>query len=244
MSEDLNNILSGVEAKEPEAVEPEKAEPEKAEAEPVEQEKVEEPEKSEESADDTPKDIPYAVFKSTREDLRGQLEETRRELERVRASQQPKPEPEKAPDILENPEAYNTYVANQVNQAVTRTKLEQSRFFAEREFGKGEVEEAMGFFDQNPHLSHQFLNEPSPFHSAVEFVRKQKVANEIGNDPAAYKEKLKAEILKEIEADMAAKQAKAIAQKAAPSMANVNGSGGQRDPGWSGPTQLDGLIGQ
>lgn len=241
---DLDNILSGVKAVDPaEAPQEEQPEPEKVEAAPevpAEPETVE-PEKAEEKSED-PKDIPYAVFKSTREDLKGQLDEARRELARLQMQNQPKQEPPKTPDIYEDPEGYQKYLQGTVRQQMTGQKLQMSRFFAERELGREAVDEAVKFFDQNPQLSYQFLDAPSPYHAAVEYVKAQKTAAEIGPDPVAYRERLEQEIRQKIEAEMAAKQATAMAQRKAPSMANVNGSGGQRDPGWQGPADLDSLL--
>lgn len=237
---DLDNILSGVEAVEAEAPQ---------EAEEVTAPETDQPEteaapeaKVEEKAEEEPKDIPYAVFKSTREDLKGQLEATRRELDQFRQSQQPKAEPPKIPDVFEDQEGYTKTVLGAVQQQAVQQKLEMSRFFAEREFGKETVNEVVEYFNHHPDLSHQFVNAPSPFHAAVEFVNAQKAAQEIGPDPVAYKAKVEQEIRQKIEAEMAAKQVAEMGQKKAPSMANVNGSGGQRDPGWQGPSDLNQLL--
>lgn len=246
MSDNLDNILSGVEAVEPEA--PETDQPEQAETAPEPEQAEAQPEQTDEKpdtpAEKEPDNIPYAVFKSTREDLKAQLAEARAEAQRLQQqSQQPKQEPEAAPDVLEDQEGFTRSIVGGVQQQMTQQKLQMSRFFAEREFGGDTVKEAIAFFDQNPQLSHQFLNEPSPFHAAVEFVQKQKAAAEIGPDPAAYRQKLEAEIRQKIEAELAAKQVSEMASKSPPSMANANGSGGQRDPGWQGPSSLDSILG-
>jgi hypothetical protein len=235
---DLDNILSGVEAQAeaPEPVEQPEEQPEVAET--PEEPPAEKPEEE-------PKDIPYAVFKSTREDLKSQLEATRRELEQIRKSQQPKQEAPKIPDVFEDQEGYTKTVLGSVEQRMMAQTLQTSRFFAEREFGQDEVKEAASLFDDPRHRAaySEVMQSPSPFHAAVEYLRQQKAAAEIGPDPMAYKQKLEAEIRQKIEAELAAKQAKDMASKRAPSMANVNGSGGQRDPGWQGPVGLDQLIG-
>ena len=183
--------------------------------------------------------VPLAVFKSMRDDLKTQIDQVKSQL-----TPQRQPEPVKAPDMFEQPEQYQQFVSQQIQGARTSTKLEMSRFMAEREFGKEAVDEVVQYFDQNPQLSHQFVNEPSPFHAAKAYVDAQRTAQEIGNDPAAYKAKMEAEIRAKIEAEMAAKQAQDMAAKAAPSLANTNGTGGKTDPGWSGPTPLESLIGE
>lgn len=238
---DLESVLSGVEPDPSPMPEPE-APPETPEPE-VKAEQPEPPaEQPEPSEPETPKNIPYGVFKSTREDLKGQISDLQRQLEANRPVAQP--EPVQLPDVIEDQQGYTNHVQGMVQQATIGQKMQMSRFFAEREFGAKAVQEATAFFDDKPQLSQQFVGEPSPFHAAVEYVKAQKAAQEIGSDPEAYKAKLEEEIRAKVQAEMAAQQATEMAGKAPPpSMANVNGSGGQRDPGWQGPTSLNGLIG-
>lgn len=241
---DLNEILTG-EKPEPEAVEAQPEAPEQAEAE--EPAKVEEPPaeapQEEPKAEEDPKDIPYAVFKSTREDLKGQLEEARAELARIRQEQQqPKREPEKAPDMYEDPEGFTSYMSRQMQQMRLSTIADVSETMAMEVFGEETVQKA---FDavKAAGVGQQFVNSRHPYGEMVKWYRQQQVVREIGDDPVAYRESLEKEIRQKIEAEIAAKQAQEMASKAPPSMANVNGSGGQRDPGWQGPTPLDKLIG-
>lgn len=222
-----------------------------AEQEPVEQqEEQQEPEQQEATAETPPEEtpeppeqpqeqtVPLAVFKSMRDDLKSQIDSVKSQLNR------PAPEPVQVPDVIEDPQEYHNFVAKQIADARTSTKLEMSHFMAEREFGKEAVDEVVEYFEKNPQLSHQFLNTPSPFHAAKEYVDAQKTAKEIGKDPAAYEAKIEAKIRAKIEAELAAKQAQEMAAKAAPSLANTNGSGGKTDPGWAGPTDLTSLIGE
>lgn len=238
MSDEIDEMLSQESEQEsvsePEAEAPEAPE-EKAEAPEPPKEPKDEPE-----AKDEPM-VPLSVLKSTREDLRQQLEEMRR---MIGGKQEQRPEAPPPPDVFEDPQKYTQYIGRQVQQSVIAAKLEMSRWQAEREFGKEALDEVIQYFDQNPAQSEQFLRAPSPYHAAKEFYDAQKTAQEIGKDPAAYKAKLEAEIRAKIEAEMAAKQASEMARKPAPSLAGVNGSGGTNDPGWQGPTDLGSLIGE
>jgi len=170
------------------------------------------------------------------------LLEMRRELQDVK-SRLPKAEQPKAPDVFDDPEGYQGYVGKQIEQRAVSQKLESSKFHAEREFGADVVSEAYAYFEAHPEQSQALLGHPSPFHAAVEVYNSQKVAQEIGNDPAAYAAKVKASVRAEIEAEMVAKQARDNAGKFAPSMANVTGTGGGPKTSWAGPTSLDSLIG-
>lgn len=214
-----------VEQQEPEAQE-QAAEPETPEPEP---EKVE-PEKEAEPS------VPLSVFKAMRDDLKGKMDQL--------AAQMPRPEPAKAPDLLEDPEAYQRFIEQRAQQSTVQSKLQMSRFFAEKEYGADAINEVMEYFNQHPQLSHQFIDEPSPFHAAKAFMDAQKTRQEIGDNPQAFKERMKAEIRKELEAEMAAKQAQEMAARSAPSLAGTNGSGGIQNPGWSGPTDLSSIIGE
>jgi hypothetical protein len=223
---DLEQILNG-EQPEPEAVEtPEIPEPEQAEA-PAEVEQVPEPEKEPE-----PQTVPVGV-----------VQELRRELRELKAAQQRQPEAP-APDVFENPDGYREHMQNSIRAAVNGTKLETSRFIAEREFGKEVVDAAFEHFNQHPEQSAALLQHPSPFHAAVEHYNKQRVAQEIGSDPDAYKAKVEAELRKQIEAEMVAKQARDMGGRYAPSMANVTGTGGGPKANWTGPTPLNSVIGE
>jgi len=229
---DLEQILSG-EQPEPETEET-PAEPESEQVE--EQAEVEEPkaevaEPAPEKVDE-PQTVPVGV-----------VQELRRELRELKAAQNKQPE-QPAPDIFENPEGYRDHMQNAVKSATTSTKLEMSRFMAEREYGKDTVDAAFEYFNQHPEQSGALLQHASPFHAAVEHFNKQRVAEEIGSDPDAYKAKLEAELRKKIEAELVTKQVRDAAGKYAPSMANVTGTGGGPKSNWTGPTSLESAIGE
>lgn len=124
-----------------------------------------------------------------------QLSETRAELQRL---QTPKQE---APDWFEDPAKAAQFQNSQIEQQFHSRMLQQSKFLAEREFGTDTVNEAVQFFDQHPQASQQFKEHPSPFHAAVEFYKRQKSLQEIGSDPEAYKQTLREQLRKEVEAE-------------------------------------------
>ncbi|MGB1215538.1 MAG: hypothetical protein ACPG4X_19365 [Pikeienuella sp.] len=214
--QNLDDILSDeVEAETPEVEEPDEVEEVAEEAEPVEPE-VEpeaepeaepEPEKAEE-----PQTVPVAALQEVRRD-----NQELKALLRGMQAQQPQPQPTPAPDVFEDPAGYQQHQQHAVKQMVTQSKLDTSRFLAEREFGKEAVESAVEYFNEHPEKSGALLNHPSPFHAAIDEFNQHRVAMEIGNDPAAYKEKLKAEIMAEVKAEMVAESVSKVA--APPSLA-------------------------
>lgn len=219
---DLEQILSG-EQSEPEA--PEAPEQETTQEE-VKSESEPEPEKAEEAPT-----VPVSV-----------VQELRRELRELKAERH-KAEPKPAPDVFDDPQGYQNYMQAAVRASVTGTKLEMSRFMAEREFGKDVVQAAYDYFDQHPEESAALLESPSPFHAAVEHFNAQRVAKEIGSDPTKWIAEKEAELRAKIEAELVAKQAQAAAGRPAPSMANVTGTGGGPKTNWNGPTPLSSALG-
>lgn len=110
-------------------------------------------------------------------------------------------EAQRRQEAMQDPEQRIQLERERFQQELLTNKLQQSRFLAEREYGAEEVKAAYAFFDQHPQLSHQLMSHPSPYHAAVEFYRRQKIADEVGSDPEAWRarerEKLRAELLAE-----------------------------------------------
>jgi hypothetical protein len=139
-------------------------------------------------------------------DERDRRQRAERELEeqrqwRANFEAQQRQAQQQAPDFFEDPDQRLQYERQSLNASVMRLKLEQSRFLAEREFGADLVKETYAFFDQNPALSHQFVSHPSPFHAAVEFYKRQKVAEEIGADPEAWRQREREKLLEQLRAE-------------------------------------------
>lgn len=195
-----------------EQTEPE-VETEEVEAEQVEAEAAPEPEtgEPEEAAPpaavepEKPGSIPISALLDERE-RRQKAEREAEELRKFRQQIEAHRHQQPAPDFFQDPDQRLAYERQQFQTQFTAMKLQQSRFLAEREFGADVVNEAYAYFDEHPQLSHQLLNHPSPFHAAVEFYKKQKVAEEIGADPEAWKAKqvetLREQLRQELMAEM------------------------------------------
>ena len=228
---DLEQIVDGVEPEETTAAEPvvEETTDETPEvvAEPEESEPVVEPEVKPEAT------VPLAA-----------LLEVRQELQQLKSLATPKPQPVPAPDVFEDPQGYQKHMQTELRNATTQAKLEMSRFMAEEKFGKEQVDAMVEYYNQHPEKTAAFLNAPSPFHAGMAEYNSARVAQEIGNDPAAFKEKMKAELRAELQAEMVTKQARDKAGQFAPSMANVTGTGGGSKSTWTGPAPLDSILGE
>lgn len=190
---------------EPEAVDAVEEQPEpieNPEPEPVEAEgeKPEDPAPPAESKE-ADKSIPLTALLDERE-RRQALQRELDDLRRWKQQQEAAKEAPKAPDFYESPDDRLQYERSQFQQMLMATKMQQSQFLASREYGEETVNEALAWFDRHPQLSHQFVNHPSPMHAAVEFYKRQKVAEEIGTDPDGYRQKLEAEIREKLMAEI------------------------------------------
>lgn len=151
-----------------------------------------------------------------------EAEELRRRLAEYEAKAQPKP------DFFADPEAALSAAQQAAMAAALNTKLETSRFLAEKEYGADLVAKAYAFFDDNPHLSLDLIKSPSPFHAAVQTYQRHKMLEEIGDDPASYRARIEAEVKERLAAEMQA-QPKPTAPP--PSMAAAAGvNGGNQAP--------------
>lgn len=168
-----------------------------------------------------------------------ELELMQQRLSRFEAQQQQQP----PPDWFDDPVKAANHQQNLVMQHLYDQKLNQSRFFAEREFGAEIVAEAHAYFEQNPQQSHQFADHPSPFHSAVEFYKRQKVINEMGSDPDAWMKAQRAEIEAQIRQELQAPTPKPAPQTPPQSLSQAPaGSNPNNDVAVKAPPMLNGLF--
>ena len=235
MGKDAIAFLDGETVDEPEVNEaeeieaqPEQAEPEAVEPEAEAQTGEEDPGSTPEPEPQDTKSIPVTALldeREKRQEAQRQLQENQRrqaELEaELRRLQQPK---EQVPDWWEDPNKASQYHSQRLEQQFQQRLMQMSKFQAEREFGQETVNEAVTYFDQHPQQSQQFMSHPSPFHAAVEFYQRQKVASEIGSDPEAYKQKLREELRAELEAELT-QSPKSKPKAPPPSMASAPAAG-------------------
>ncbi|ARO14428.1 hypothetical protein BVG79_01082 [Ketogulonicigenium robustum] len=188
------------------------------------------------------KTVPLAALHSVRDEnktLKARLAEfdaVKAQVAQMAQAQQPPAQPVRIDPSDPN---FGQVLAQGVQRELVHNKLQQSRFFAEREFGKEIVDETMAYFNAHPQESQRFLGEPSPFHAAVEFYKKQKVAAEIGDNPEGYASKLREQIKQEILAEMAKESVK---PSRGPSLATQPNLGSRAAPEWTGPMPLDDIL--
>ncbi len=170
-----------------------------------------------------------------------------RRLEQIIGAVKPKePEP-KAPDFWENPDEYLSGKLAPVQQQIETQRDQFSRMLAETAHGAETVNAAYTAFDAyppSPAKAAQYeaiRRSANPYAALVEWHKRERAQAEIGDDPAAYREKLKAELLAEWQGGNA--PAPASAAPVMPSnFAAARNVGNRGGPAWSGPQPLSDIF--
>lgn len=110
-----------------------------------------------------------------RQKFEAEAEGLRREIEQLRQQTREKPP---SPEFdWDNPETRFNHVEQATKQAVLQSKVQQSQFFAEKEFGAELVQEADTWVRQQPpHVLQNMIEQPSPYHAAVEAMKRDRAA--------------------------------------------------------------------
>jgi hypothetical protein len=225
-----------------------------------------------ESPDDpkteTPTDKVGAAFKGVREGERKRYTEAITDFEKkleaqnaawqarfdqLTAALTPQPTPAQTPDFFENPQAAVRAELQPVVQAQQAQREQFSLMMAAEKHGEQAVTEAYQWLaskkaqDPNAFQSdyQRIMSAPHPYGELVKVYQQSQVLSEIGNDPASYKERLKAEILAELQSNggvpTAPGQRPALSASMPSNFADAR-SAAPRDVGWTGPPSLKDIF--
>lgn len=187
---DVGNMLFGDLQGEPEAVE---QAPEQPQAQPDPSPALEpalEPEPGIEQQPEEPKGahhVPLAVLLDERDKAKAAKQEAA-ELRRQLAEYQARATPQNIPDPYEDPQGYQSYVQNQVDQQAFNLRAEMSGQFAEQKFGKETVEAAIAWATSqtaDPFLGQRVQQSRSPVEFVVEQYQREQFFQNRGSDPSA-----------------------------------------------------------
>lgn len=194
------------------------------------------PAEPEQAAQPEPKEqmVPLAALKAEREASRGM----KARLEAVERFLQSQAQQQEAPRFAEQPEAYFRAMAAHLANSEANTTAQISERFAREKFGSDLVDEAFAAAEAAGVLD-QFRGKADGWGDLAKWHKSQKALREIGDDPAAFRERLRQEII----AEEAAKRATNPANQPAPSLAGDTNLGSRAAPAWSGPTPLKDILG-
>lgn len=133
----------------------------------------------------------------------------RAELERLRSGPQTQPQqrpqqPSAIPDPVDDPQGYHEYVVGQVRAEQSRfqleTKLNLSERFAVQQHGRESFEECQAWLSTKPELADWCVMQADPWGAAFAQYQRERIAEEIGDDPKAYEQRLREKIMAELQA--------------------------------------------
>jgi len=196
--------------------------------------------------------------------VQAELAGLKAELARLRAQRReapaPKPEPVKPPSVFDDEEGYTRHLTRNVDDIVFDRVLAMSDYNAKREFqdfaevmgteGSGQDEvhtKWVGLIQRDPALYDKFRTHPHPVAFAYQELKRRALLDEIGEDPKAYKARIRAELEAELRgqpgAQPAAVQAPAKPEPIVPqTLAGQPSKAARSAPEWSGPKPLDDIL--
>lgn len=187
--------------------------------------------------------------------------ERQRELERQLAelqAQRPQAEPEPAPDPYADPQGYDERVQQQMRQLEHRFRVDQSERFARLKHGDQTWDETHEWLETRPDMVAWARQQPDPCEAAITAFKRERLAAEIGDDPAKWREAERQKMLQdpEIRAQILAEMGAAPApapqtpntpqRPPPPPAASEARSAAPRggDTSFAGPTPMGNLLNQ
>ena len=136
---------------------------------------------------------------AAREEAQRQIQAMQQQLQRIEAERHQQP----PPDRYQDPDAYEAYREQAASQREQQLRYELAETKAYAQYGyatvKEAMEEALKAAAADPQLDRSLSSAPNPFAAVVEWHRSQKVLAEVGDDPQAYREKLRQTLLQDPE---------------------------------------------
>jgi hypothetical protein len=186
--------------------------------------------------------IPLKTFK----DVERRLQDAERKLK----AGEKKPEPVKAPDVLEDQEGFRKHIEADFESKLLERTVVMSEDITKRahaDFGEvmGTNEDGthlawIEVVKDNPALIEQFRQAANPALFAYETVKRHKALKDIG-DPTQFRSKLEAELRAKWDAEQAAK--KPLDRPEIPeSLADEPSKSARKGPEWSGPKSIKDIL--
>jgi hypothetical protein len=195
-------------------------------------------------------------------ELKRRLEEVERRLTAPQPPVQRVPqqaaEPPKPPEFWVNPDEATDFrvrrAVDPVMQQMQEMRLGFSKQLATTVHGEGAVTEAIQALgtlrQQNPgefaRLEAQAASSADPVGDVVRWHKRQRTLQEVGEDPAAYRERIRQEVLAEMQTQQGetAPQPASQSQPRLPSSFAAPSAGGPRVNGYGGPRALSDIMGR
>lgn len=204
-----------------------------------------EPEQAEqaETEEAEPKTVPLKALQDERTKNRTLAERLAQIEQMLQSSQKPQgqSEPQKLPDMFEQPEQYTQAVMKMMADREAHLIAEMSERFTRSQHGDEVVNAALEAA-QAAGVVDQFKGKRDPWGDLVKWHKQHQVMSEIGADPDAWRKQQLEQMREQLLAELAGQQQKQLAGKAGPSLAGQSNLGSRTKPAWSGPTPLSEIL--
>jgi hypothetical protein len=165
----------------------------------------------------------------------------------------PRQGPPPPPDFFDNPEAATRHsVVETVSPEFERINQTLHAFARDQAIGRFEearVNDAEQAFlgalragQLDPADYRRVVGSANRYAEAVRWHQRQTARAEIGDDPAAYRSRLEAELREQILAELGSGGAQRFAQLAPSNLAGARNVGARGGPAWSGPASLNDIF--
>jgi hypothetical protein len=167
-------------------------------------------------ADETGSRVPVMALLDEREkrqkleaeksQLAQEMEAMKQDLLRMRQQLAPRPQQQKPVDWYENPDARWQAEQRAIADQMMSSKLDVMEVLAREKYGDEVVDTAFREFEresqQRPELKVMLQRSRQPWAELVKWHQRHQLDREIGEDPAAYRERMKEEIRQQLLAEM------------------------------------------
>ena len=186
-----------------------------------------------------------AVEAETRhKELQRQFEDAQRRA--TAPPPQPQAPPQPPPDPATNPQGWAQHVVQQQQAALLNERLNNSEMMLADKIGAEKLSEYVNEFrnlaNADPTLFGKLYSQPHPYAWLTREVDRLRLVRDVGDDPAAYREKILAEERVKWEAEAKAAPAVSPAAGMQPSLGTARSVAGRTAGAWSGEPSLEDVL--
>lgn len=189
-------------------------------------------------------------YETEASELRKQLDEAKQRASAPPPPPAPPPQPVPMPDFQTDPHGFMAHVINQNQQVLLNERLNMSEAMLRDKLGDQEVDAYIAEFQEmakaDPALFAKAHAQRNPYGWVAREVDRHRMMRDVGDDPAAYRERVIAEERAKWEAEMLSRQPSAPSQPPAPnlppSLATVRSAAPRSAAAWSGEPSLEDVV--
>ena len=186
-----------------------------------------------------------AVQAETRhQELQRQFEDAQRRA--TAPPPQPQAPPQPPPDPATNPQGWAQHVVQQQQAALLNERLNNSEMMLADKIGAEKLSEYVNEFrslaQADPTLFGKLYSQPHPYAWLTREVDRLRLVRDVGDDPAAYREKILAEGRAQWEQEAKAQPAPSPAAGMQPSLGTARSVAGRTAGAWTGEPSLEDVL--